>query len=46
MKEDINTETEYFGTVFDRQVRIEDWNQKLISSHTALCLAQITRHGT
>lgn len=38
MKEDINTETEYFGTVFDRQVRIEDWNQKLISSHTALCL--------
>lgn len=38
MKEDTNIESEFLGTVFDRQVRIEDWSQKLIGTHTALCL--------
>lgn len=38
MNKDINIDNQFIGTVFDRQVRIEDWNQKIIGSHTALCL--------
>ena len=38
MKDSSSVDTQYLHTVFDRQVRIEGWNQKLLSSQTLLCL--------
>lgn len=38
MKERADLDQKYVGTVFDRQVRIEDWNQDVLSKQTVLCL--------
>lgn len=38
MKDRENLDQSYLGTCFDRQVRIEDWNQNILSQQTVLIL--------
>ncbi len=38
MKERTDLDARYLGTVFDRQVRIEEWNQEVLGRQTVLCI--------